>query len=126
MKKRDPKKTWRNRADRLFQEVGLLVKPRCMHCGRPAEVIHHYHEKSISNALRYECLNGVPLCNSCHCLWHSRHDPDFLHKIDEKLGVERIAYLAENRDNPVKTTLKFYQDHYARLLRIKEAIAKNL
>jgi len=107
--KRDLKKTLRNKADKLFQLVGLKNNPRCFVCGRKAEVIHHYIEKSLSNALRYDLANGCPLCFNCHCYWHSRHDPETLHKIDEKMGKTRLEYLREARKRKIKTNLAFYR-----------------
>lgn len=123
-KSQNSKKTLRNKCDALLQKIGLKNKPKCImankksrsrNCNKYAQVMHHYYSKHTSNFLRYSFLNVVPLCNNCHCLWHSRNDPDFLHDLDEAMGLERLNYLKKNKNKYVKVNLKWYQDTFKEL-----------
>lgn len=39
-------------------------------CGKLAELMHHHSHWGQSVALRFETMNLVPLCKSCHCAFH--------------------------------------------------------
>ena len=74
--KRDPKKTAKNKADKLYQQIGSNMYKYCAVCNKPMSCLHHYYPKSTSAGLRYEIKNGVPLCVGCHLRHHSANDPD--------------------------------------------------
>jgi len=86
--KRDPKKTARNKADKLFQEVGRKMYSRCAgaiynpttkqveNCTNQMSCLHHHYRVSTATNLRYEIKNGIPLCKGCHFREHTVQDPD--------------------------------------------------
>jgi 5-methylcytosine-specific restriction endonuclease McrA len=87
----------RKECDKLYQTALLKKNKTCFGCGRRAEVIHHFIPKSLSAFLRYDEMNGTPLCNSCHFSHHSKYDPAILLKVREKMGEERVKYLLDHR-----------------------------
>lgn len=102
-------KKLRNKADKLYQEVGMKGNPICEICGVRAQVIHHYIAKSVSSALRYYRSNGIPLCNGCHMRLHFSGDPEYENKIKEKRGQEWLNDLRDKRKKPVKISAGYYQ-----------------
>lgn len=109
------KKRTRNKADRLFQEVGLKDKPKCLACGKKAQVIHHFCPKNLSNALRYDLQNAIPLCKSCHFRHHTLSDPSVYEKMTANKPPEWFKYIREHRDKPINTTLQWYQEQIKKL-----------
>lgn len=70
-KKEKSKEYWANKADRLYQEIGrILSEGMCEVCGGDQQVTHHFIKKSQSTGLRYDIMNGIHLCNKCHCAIH--------------------------------------------------------
>ena len=106
--------TLRNRADRLFQELGRLMYKEC-YCGGQYSCLHHHHRKSISSALRYEIKNGIPVCAKCHFRWHQTEDPQI--NLGMKLFMEsqfgnnwEIELLQQRQANQyVKTDNAWYK-----------------
>ena len=78
--------TLRNKADRLYQELGRKMYSTCF-CGKEISCLHHYHPKSTSSGLRYEIKNGVPICAGCHIQHHAKNDPD--------IQAEMILFMKE-------------------------------
>lgn len=70
-------KSLRAKCDKLFSQVCFKMwGNRCMICGGEATATHHFIPKSISAYLRYEPLNGVPLCYPCHIVKiHTQGNP---------------------------------------------------
>lgn len=109
-------KTLRNKANRLYQELGRKMYSYCF-CGKPYSCLHHHIPKSRSSALRYEIKNGIPICAGCHLQHHSANDPEISFKYikymkrlygdnwEEDLRKQRFA----NKD--LKTNIKWYQDN---------------
>ena len=91
-------------ADRLYQEVLLSENKVCFGCGRHSEVIHHFIPKSLSAYLRYDDLNGIPLCGKCHFSHHSKYDPEIILKVKEKMGRYRLSYLRNHRKDEERWT----------------------
>lgn len=69
-KKKKPLSYYRNKADRLLQEIGRKTYNRCLICGGEYSCLHHYWPKSTSTILRYDLENCIPICAGCH---HKHH-----------------------------------------------------
>jgi hypothetical protein len=94
--KRKPSlKTLRNKADHLFSQACFKRWGNvCPVCKGEATQTHHFIPKSISAYLRYEILNGVPLCYHCHIIrLHSQGDPLVYEAIIKKRGQEWFTKL---------------------------------
>lgn len=68
--KRPSIKSITSKADKLLTPIIKKLYPKCLLCGRPTEVAHHFCHRSKSNRLRYEILNLINLCSSCHFALH--------------------------------------------------------
>jgi len=112
---RDKRKTLRNRADKLYQSVGLKLNPICECCGKPATELHHFIPKSLSTALRYDLKNGISLCRSCHFRHHSRFDPAIYEQMTANKSAEWFEYIKANRNKIVKPTLSWYKSQIEKL-----------
>ena len=99
----------RKKADKLFQEIGLYLTPKCECCGRPATEIHHFIPKSLSTYLRYDLENGISLCRSCHFAHHSKYDPEIYEKMTANKSPEWFAHIKSKRQEFVKPTLAWYE-----------------
>lgn len=66
--KRDPIKTLKNKALRLWKEaVKKNFWYRCIQCGETKMLnAHHIQSSKMWPELRYELFNGLALCPSCH------------------------------------------------------------
>ena len=106
----------RSKADKLFYEVCLKRNPYCLLCGKKANQVHHFKPKSLYGHLRYEYLNAISLCFSCHFkLTHQ--DKSLSAKIAWKKGndwYKKIEALAKNRPTSYQTT-KWYEDNIKKL-----------
>jgi len=107
--KRNPLKTQRNKADKLFQQVCLLLNPYSMVSGKPAQVTHHFIPKSLSNALRYDIENGITLTNGEHLQHHSQGDPEIYEKMTANKSPEWFAHIRTKRREIIKPTLTWYK-----------------
>ena len=107
--KRDPRKTLRNKADKLFQEWGVMRYKHCLVCGKPMDCLHHFVTKGGSTTLRYDEDNGIPICASCHHRHHIGQDPTITITIREKMGDEWYARIKEKKNVQTSTTLGFYK-----------------
>jgi len=111
MSKRNPIKTLRNQADKLFQIAGVKNNPACECCGSKESLCcHHFVPKSLSNALRYDLKNCIVLCIKCHFFHHSKADPVIHERMTRNKPAEWFAYIKNTRTKEVKTNLKFYQE----------------
>ncbi len=100
----------RNKADRLYQEVGMKDNPKCLLCGKPANCLHHFIAKSVSSSLRYELKNGIPICASDHFRLHNSGDPEYELKIQRIKGKKWYDDLQRLRIIPVNTNKKYYEE----------------
>ena len=91
--------------DRLVQEKFRKPGDKCLVCGNPAQVLHHYIQKSQSMNLRFDDDNLILLCNSCHCKHHQGGDPKIHQEILRKKGHEWADFLEERRRIIFKATL---------------------
>jgi len=105
------KKYYRNKADRVFQDWFTKENPICEMCGETSSCGHHFHTKGASSRLRYEPDNMIPVCNSCHLKFHSRHSADITSRLIDKRGTEWSNKLLEmKRDFSIKSdTITFYK-----------------
>lgn len=70
-KKDKPESYYRNKADKLLQELGRKTFDRCEICGGEYSCLHHYFPKSMSTVLRYDMENCIPICVGCHFKHHN-------------------------------------------------------
>lgn len=105
----------RNLADKLYQQKLKFLSPKCLVCGKPTQVIHHFVPKSVSNRLRYDIHNGVALCNGCHMRHHQAGDPMIHLTIEKKMGQDWIEYITKARYEVVKTDKAFYENAITKL-----------
>lgn len=82
----------------LIKELETLWKEACVYiwgdicevCGRPANTFHHFIPRGKSLILRYDILNGIPLCQSCHSkIHHITKNPDDVYEIQKKIRNQR-------------------------------------
>ena len=88
--KSQSKSTLRKKADKLFSQACFKKWGSvCTACGREATATHHFFPKSGSAYLRYNLLNGVPLCYGCHIIKiHTQGDPETLEIIKQSRGQD--------------------------------------
>ena len=108
-KKKSKVQKLKEELDRLIQEKYRQPGDKCLACGHPAQVLHHYIQKSQSMNLRWDDDNLVPLCNHCHCLHHQSGDPKVNQEILRKKGHEWADLLEERRRILFKATLSNLQ-----------------
>lgn len=99
----------RTKGDRLFQENGKKLHPKCEACGKPTQVVHHFHPKSVSSALRFDPENGIGLCHGCHMRHHQAGDPRIHNIVINKRGSKWVIYLEDMRREIIKTDRQFYE-----------------
>ena len=112
-KKKKSIKTLRNKADKLYQELGRKMYSECF-CGKPISCLHHHTPKSRASNLRYEIKNGVPSCAGCHLIHHSASDPEINFKMrlfmEQTWGEDWEIELRQQRyANSIKTDEAWYQ-----------------
>jgi len=76
--KPESKNEWRKlvkRADRHLQDYYRREPMACEVCGNLAYAMHHFIPKSQSAGLRFEDINLVAICASCHTRHHLGGDP---------------------------------------------------
>ena len=113
------------KADTLLQQIYTKKFPKCEVCGQPTNCIHHFIEKSKSNRLRYEEINLIPVCLSCHSKIHNRFSYslgayDIIDFIIKKKGRKWFNNLQKLRHELVKTDEIWYNNHITRLQELNE------
>ena len=103
-------KYYRTKADRLFQEYIMSVKPKCEICGRQAVCGHHYISKAASSALRYNKANIIAVCMGCHLKFHSKFAPELSSIITLKRGKKWLKELQCAKSKTVKVGIKYYKE----------------
>lgn len=83
--KKKPVSYYSKKADKLLQELGRLKFSQCEVCGQPMSCLHHYYPKSSAGNLRYNLLNLIPICQSCH-FKHHNGNPDIHNTVNKKRG----------------------------------------
>ncbi len=86
----------------------------CECCGVLADVPHHYIPKSKSLMLKYDVLNGVPICSKHHFLIHNSHNPEVTRKLCEiirkKRGQVWCDYIETKSKQRAKDSLWWLQE----------------
>ena len=96
-------KRLKSKADKLFHILVCKKYPKCLPCGINDSVCaHHFILKSKSSELRYDLLNGVPICNSCHCKIHMAQDPEIENRIIQKRGQDWADRLYKIKNSVIK------------------------
>jgi len=67
---KNPIRKLKLKADIALQNFYRTKGEKCLICIKPAELQHHFILKSMCNRLRYEKINLIPLCKSCHFRAH--------------------------------------------------------
>lgn len=105
---------YRNKCDKLLSPIIVKMYGKCELCGRPANVAHHFVHKSKSNKLRYEIINLIPLCNSCHFALH-HNESEYAAKIVKKRGLLWFDTLEVLKRESIKVNRSYYQKIYQQL-----------
>ena len=109
--------------DALIQQIGKLKWPHSLISGLPTQVIHHFHPKSVSNALRYDWANLVPLTNGEHMRHHQAGDPAIHGAVIQKRGKKWHDTLLKRRwQESVKTDKAYYMNVKIKLEKELESI----
>lgn len=96
--------------DQLIQVIGKFKWPKSIVSGQPTQVIHHFHPKSVSNALRYDWDNLVPLTNGEHGRHHQANDPHIHGTVIKVRGNKWHEKLLKRRwQETVKTDKAYYE-----------------
>jgi hypothetical protein len=102
-------------ADRLIQEVGKKKFPRSLISNEPTQVLHHFFPKSVSNRLRYDWDNLIPLTNAEHCRLHQSPDPEIESRIIAIKGKRWLTSLLARKRELIKTDRIYYETQISRL-----------
>lgn len=92
LNKKKPVSYYSKKADKLLQELGRLMYDSCEVCGGEMSCCHHYYQKSSAGNLRYNWLNLIPICQSCH-FKHHNGNPDIQNTINKKRGDKWLKEL---------------------------------
>ena len=106
---KNPLKYHREKADRIVRDLVLEIKPKCLVCGKKAITVHHFIEKSLSAALRYDFENLIPICAEDHFKIH-KGDPQPEAIILFKFGKEWFDKLQKKRRKLVKINIGYYKN----------------
>ena len=79
----------------FFRDVCEEGNIPCEVCGKPMNLVHHFIEKSQCVNLRYNPINFVPLCSSCHFKIHMVGDYTGIAKITLRRGKKWFDKLQE-------------------------------
>lgn len=121
-KKKIDKKTLTKELEVLWKEACLYTwGDICEVCRKPANAFHHFIPRSKSLFLRYDILNGVPVCQSCHSILHNiTKNP-----VDT---YEKVKIIREKRGevwwNYIQKTAKSKEGGYRSIKWIQEQIDK--
>lgn len=104
------KSYYRNKADKIIQELGREMYKKCLVCDNKQTVMHHYYPKSSAGNLRYHWENLIPLCQGCHFRLHNS-DPRIQNAINKTKGQDWLDDLNEAKKQFIKCdTVSYYKD----------------
>lgn len=112
----------RKQCDTLMQEIGRLINPWCILCGKPCQVMHHFLPKSVCAKLRYDWDNLCPLCNGCHMRLHQSGDPSYEQRIIDFYGKPWYDNLQELRKESIRVNIGYYKQIQSELLKLRVEI----
>ena len=107
-------KTLRNKADKLYQELGRELADKCEICGGRYSCRHHFFPKSMCSNLRYDINNGISICQGCH-FSHHNGNPVIHQVVLKQRGNEWFNDLLKKKNTYVKTDRFFYELHIKNL-----------
>jgi len=105
----------KDKLDRMIQQIYVPLNPKCLVCGGQTSEMHHYHQKSSSLSLRYNPLNLIPLCRSCHYKHSSCGDATIHQEILRIKGFKWADKLLEEKRKVFKDTLGNLENIYNKL-----------
>ena len=109
--------------DALIQQIGKLKWPTSLVSGLPTQVIHHYCPKSVSNALRYDWDNLVPLTHGEHQRHHQANDPHIHGTVIQKRGKKWHDTLLKRRwQETIHVSKGYYEEVRERLEKELESL----
>ena len=114
MKKVSSLGSLRNKCDKLLTPRTVKQCPRCELCGKPSQVAHHFVHKSKSNRLRYEMINLIPLCNSCHFALH-QNESEYAGRIVKGRGLLWFETLEILKRETIKVNRQYYENQLKQL-----------
>lgn len=97
-------------ADKLWQDVIKKLYKECLVCGAPLKLGHHFFAKHLSNNLRYNIKNGVPVCVKCHFKHHRSEDPAIIISVYKAFGESWFDELLSISRNKVKISRDYYNN----------------
>jgi len=101
------------RADRALQDYmrDKYKYQSCEACLNPFQVSHHAFTKSSCFRLRYEEINLVKLCHSCHTKHHLQGNPTIMATVLLKRGQNWWDALVRlSKEKPQEPSEKYYLD----------------
>jgi 5-methylcytosine-specific restriction endonuclease McrA len=102
--------------DRLIQLYFVPKFPNCYLCPNETSEMHHFIQKKQSTALRYDPINLIPLCKSCHCRLHKSDYSVMSIKIKEYKGDKWFNDILRKRNLIVKRNLE-YEEKLKKLIK---------
>ncbi len=112
----------RSQCDSLMQEIGRMMNPFCVLCGRQTQVMHHFIPKSVSARLRYHWDNLIPLDNGCHHRLHQSGDPSYEQRIIDYNSRAWYDRLQEVRKEEVRVNIGYYRGVKEEFIRLRDEI----
>jgi len=106
---------WQKKCERRAIEKALRANPRCLVCGDYASTAHHFFPKSISNYLRCDQRNLIPICRACHFAHHTKSDPRIHQKIVKVMGLDWYNNLEKLSRLKIKSNIGYWKDLYGKL-----------
>jgi len=76
---------------------------RCAVCNGQANTFHHFVPRSRSLRLKYDVMNGVPVCQKCHSILHyiTKNPLDVYRAVEtikQKRGQEWVDYIEKAKE----------------------------
>ena len=114
-----PKRKLQIKCNKLWKIAVFERWGRVCFCSEVASSPHHYIPKSKSTLLRYDILNGVPLCQKHHYLIHFSHNPEKTREISQKIrdmrGIRWCNFIDEMKNRYQKPTVGWLKEQLERL-----------
>lgn len=105
----------KNKCDSLLSPLVIKLFPKCLLCGNPTQVAHHFIKKSVSSFLRYEKKNLIPLCSACHFRLHFNDEGLWNGRIALIKGKRWLDNLEKHKRDYVRCNKEYYEKIYKKL-----------
>jgi hypothetical protein len=73
---------------------------RCLHCKRTSPIQSAHLFSRLHRSTRFDLINGVTLCNSCHIWWAHREPFAFVAWVQSWMPVEDFTLLMVRANSP--------------------------